>query len=659
MLLFGIVIVMRLIVPVRPLTQHGLHALFDSVWSCAFSLGIVLLAAAIGKSIRFRWLPALASEPVLRLTLELSTGFGILAVSVSWLGFFQLLSIPSISCVLLFYAAIAGPQMSRSAASTAKSIRTFPEEFSKLGWLPRVVLTIAAGIGALALLNTLVPAWDYDGLMYHLTGPRDFLAKGGIFPNQDNWYVNGPFSIEMLFSLGLAYGDVLAPKLLHLVFGVLYVLATWGFADRWFGSRSAWITLAILLGLPTLPIWSGFAYIDMAWSLYEWLALASMVEYLRSHQADWRNSTAVFLGLALGTKYLALTGLLVTGLLFLWAMRREKQVNQRLQDAAIAGLVVFCIAGIWYVKNWLWFGNPVYPLYFGGPGWTGVRLELYDAYLKSFGTGTSIRAILALPVTIFTRHAEFGAVMNRNDILSPMFVLAWLYPFTRRKQVTNLLGAAVVLRFGLWILGSQQIRFLLPIDPAIAILAAFVINDAETRLNVRSALSLFLPALAAGLMVITLFYQVQLARQLRPWDVISGRESADEFLVRNVGDYAAARFVQAELPETARALMVGDGRSFYCAPKCIPDPDHFRWASMIDQLEEPAQFGDYLSQNQIDYLFISIEDLDFLLQHDSLQVMRRAVDKVASWGPSLCFQTAYSDVWTTIFLVGCPDGGGS
>ena len=146
-------------------------------------------------------------------------------------------------------------------------------------------------------------------------------------------------------------------------------------------------------------------------------------------------------------------------------------------------------------------------MYFGGPGWTGARLELYDAYLKSFGTGTSFRAILALPVTIFTRHAEFGAVMNRNDILSPLFVLAWLYPFTRRRQVTNLLGAAVILRFGMWIIGSQQIRFLLPIDPAIALLAAYVICDIEERMRKFPTLRLFLPALAAGLMVLTLFYQ--------------------------------------------------------------------------------------------------------------------------------------------------------
>jgi len=517
-------------------------------------------------------------------------------------------------------------------------------------WIIRIAVMIALSIGLVALLNTLVPAWDYDGLMYHLTGPRAFLEQGGIFPNQEIWYVNGPFSIEMLFTLGLAFGDVLTPKLLHLLFGSLYVLSTWSFSRRWLGSRSAWIAFAILLGMPTLPIWSGFAYIDMAWSLLEWLALAAAVEYFRTRDGGWLTMSAVFLGLALGTKYLALMGLIVIAILYAWDARRKPPAAIA-SDALRVGLILIGIAGFWYLKNWVWFKNPVYPLYFGGPGWSTERLTLYNDYLKSFGTGLSLASLVSMPVTIYTRHALFGAVMNRNDILSPLFILAWLYPFTRRRQETNILVAAIVFRVGLWVIGSQQIRFLLPIDPAIAILCAYVIANSETRLVSWPSLKLFLPSLAVGLMLITLFYQVQLARQLRPWDVIIGLESADEFLNRNVGDFGAAHFIQDELPDTARVLLLGDGRSYYCSPKCIPDPDHFRWAALISSSNNPTELPDRMGGPEITHFMISLEDLDFLLQHDPSGILSEATDQIVEWKSSGELIDIYSDDLTRIMYL--------
>ncbi|MFN2274249.1 MAG: ArnT family glycosyltransferase, partial [Anaerolineales bacterium] len=494
---------LRVLIPIPPISSSKAEPIFDLLWSIGFVLLLGLLCHALGTEIIDRWLPLQDEDLLLQSILSTALGLGSLAFAISGLGFIQVLSTASISILIILSAIILGPRLSACSSLLYDRIRRVPAYWSEASLAARTIACLAIIIGLFALFNAAVPAWDYDGLMYHLVGPRNYLLNGGIYPDEQIWYTNGPFSIEFLFTTGLAFGDVLVPKLIHLFFGVLYVLSTWAFARRWFGNSTAWIAMALLLGMPTLPIWAGFAYIDLAWSLFEWISLAATLEFILNHRPVSLDLSAIFLGFALSTKYLALMGAVVIGALLLWDSRHRLRglVPITLRFGGIVG----AIAGLWYLKNLLWFGNPVYPLYFGGPGWSPDRLRLYNDYLHSFGTGSSVLSLLSMPVTIFTRHELFGAVMNRNDILNPLFLLIFLFPFIRNNRNSRFLALAAAIRFLLWFTGSQQIRFLLPIDPALAILASFVILELQGRMLNRPAFGAFLPALSIGLMLITLF----------------------------------------------------------------------------------------------------------------------------------------------------------
>ena len=642
---------LRLLLPSDPASFTGWQPILSCIWGLGFVALLSLLAHALGTYITERWLPITNEDPLLRFILSTALGLGSLALMLSGLAFLQILSRVSVFTLILILAMLLGPQLTSGSTTLLVGAQSIPVRWSRSNWMVRFITCLSLTIGLLTLLNAAVPVWDYDGLMYHLTGPRDFLQYGGIFPDEHIWYVNGTFSVELLFTTGLAFGDVLVPKLIHLTFGVLYALSTWAFTRRWFGQRTAWIALALILGMPALPIWAGFAYIDLAWSLFEWIALATLIEYLRDHDQVHLDISAVFLGFALSAKYLALMGTLVIAALLFWDARHR--VRKLIPIILRYGSITLVIAGIWYLKNFLWFGNPVYPLYFGGPGWSSERLRLYNDYLHSFGTGNSILSLISMPITLFTKHEIFGAVMNRNDILNPLFLLIFLVPFTHHNRISRFLVAAAGIRFLLWFIGSQQIRFLLPIDPAFSIIAAIVILEIQGRLKKAPALGTFLPMLSAGLMLITLFYQIQLARKLQPWNFLTGGESTDGFLTRNVGDYAAAHYIQTELSDQAQVLLLGDGRSYYCSPKCIPDPDHFRWAAKIIGFEEFQEFKAWAESRQITYLLLSIEDADFLLQHDESGIIQEALEKVTTWRKQGCLEEVYSDTWTRIYSIEC------
>jgi len=58
----------------------------------------------------------------------------------------------------------------------------------------------------LALALALLPATSWDGLFYHLTGPKLYLEQGRIASGIDIPHLNFPFLFELLYLLSLTFG---------------------------------------------------------------------------------------------------------------------------------------------------------------------------------------------------------------------------------------------------------------------------------------------------------------------------------------------------------------------------------------------------------------------------------------------------------------------
>jgi hypothetical protein len=557
---------------------------------------------------------------------------------------------------LLGLAFLAGPAWSDLMRLPRRLWETARQAWQAGDGYARLVACLSLAIALPALVHALGPAWDYDGLMYHLVGPREMLAAGGFVHDLDNWYVNGPFLLEGIYGAGLVFGDEVFAKLLHLATGAILVLATLAAARRFLGTRPGWVAMAILLGVPTLPIWSAFAYIDMGWSAFEFLALFAVLLWVSDNKPRWLVLAGLLCGFAAGSKYLGLAGLGVLGLAVLWHGRRQGW-RSLVRDAAALGLPAALVALPWYAKNLIWFGNPVYPLYFGGPGWDPSRLNLYHAYLNSYGVGRGLREFLLLPWNVYARHEAFGAVMNRIDVPGFLFPLVLLSPFFRKPAALTLMAWVTLAHWLVWAAGSQQLRFLLPVYPALAVLASFVSLRIGEAPRLPPTLRLFLPALAAGLMALTLFYQIVILVQFRPQLPVAGLETRRQFLARIVQDFPAARYAVEVLPPGSRVLQLGDGRGYYCLPTCVPDPDHFRWAGEISRLLTPGELTAWFAEHRFTHLMLSLEDLDFLLQHDPAGAMRLALEKIVLWREAGCLKSVWENEGSQLFAVDCSSSG--
>jgi hypothetical protein len=131
-----------------------------------------------------------------------------------------------------------------------------------------------------------------------------------------------------------------------------------------------------------------------------------MILWIKTLRHEWLALSGLMIGIALGGKYLALGNACALALIVIWNSRRDG-LKRMIQNLAVFGGIALVVGSPWYLKNWLWTGNPVYPLYFGGPAWPTERVRLLMSFLNSFGTGHRVLDYLLLPWIYMHRISVF------------------------------------------------------------------------------------------------------------------------------------------------------------------------------------------------------------------------------------------------------------
>jgi hypothetical protein len=568
-------------------TVEALRAVFLSALLLGAALptgGVVIRLARLSdrhfSSDRERWLLAIA------------LGLGVQALALTLLGL----------AGLFHPAAVAGLPAVLAAATVLPSWKVLraslrdcpPEDLSchqehseplsaktPLGWISRLegllAYAAAAALAFLALsvvLSGLAPPTDYDGLLYHLVAPRTYLEHRAIVYIPHNFSANLPMFGEMLFAHGLAGGSDRAPQLIHAAGGVLVVALTGVFGRRLVGGRVAFWGAVGLAATPLVPFLATRAYIDLFTVLFCLIAVFGFLNWSSTGEPGWLRVAGIGAGFALSTKYAALTLLLVLGVAAILAgfsrtgqsQTRKDQVKGALWAGLTFGLPALLVALPWYARQVLVLGNPVWPMYFGGRDWDGMRVEQLTYFVSQYGSGTSMREWLLLPLNVYRESWRFGHV---PDAFPPLLALAApLAVAVRHPAVRWLLGIAAGATI-LWARGWQDLRFLLTIYPYLALLGAAGLFALAPRWRFgRVVISL-------GLGVLLLFtVHREAERALDRLPVLFGIETAQAYLLRSLEDHRAITYLNDTVPEGQSVLFLGDGQIWYCRMRCIPDPAH-------------------------------------------------------------------------------------
>jgi 4-amino-4-deoxy-L-arabinose transferase-like glycosyltransferase len=338
---------------------------------------------------------------------------------------------------------------------------------------------------------------------------------------------------------------------------------------------------ALAVTAPTVIWESSTAYVDLALTLHGSLACYALARYSERKDRSWAILAATQFGLASATKHL---GLFITAIaLSLFAaiaIRSGTRLRLVMRTALLMSLLAATLPAPWYLRAWQASGNPVFPemytLFGASPPqrWDALTQRGLDHFKEHFGYGRSPRALVTLPWDMTVHATRFGGS------LGPLFLLLIPFAAVRRRPrpaaIPIAVGAAAYMALWASPLSSFQLRFLMPIVPALALLAAAALAPPE-RAGVSRGPTRLLTAMTMGLVILNLPPFTRLHEADRggwngwlthvlygaPVGVVTGRVSEASYLGEVVPSWSAWQYINASLPMEARVLTFSGGDNLY------------------------------------------------------------------------------------------------
>ncbi|MCX7992379.1 MAG: hypothetical protein N2651_01790 [Fimbriimonadales bacterium] len=453
---------------------------------------------------------------------------------------------------------------------------------------------------------------EWDALAYHFAFPKIYLQAGGMIeiPFMHQSYF--PALQDMLYLWGLGWfaaegngadSEALA-KCLHWAMGVFTAIGAAGFVQRQGGS-GAWAA-TLILGAPAF-LWQMFsAYADLATALYVSLAVFALVHAMREQKSGWLWMAGVMMGFALATKYTALLAWGLWGLIGLIWLARERQMST-VKTLALAGAVALAIGSPWYVRNYLWTGNPVYPFayeIFGGKNWSQEQANAYRNDQLKFGMGREPSMLLLAPWNLAANPAPFadpiGARVGERVFLLPSLGVGalampsvWLSGGVA-QGMGYLLGFVALNLLG-WFYLMQQIRYLLLVLPVLAGAGLTAVHHAVFWVRYGYGVLLLLQA-GFTLWLIGSVYLPVLPLAL---------EDRDAYLNRRLQLYPAIQYLNTQTEPDAGAILLDETRGYYLNRRYLwGNAGHHRLIP-YDSMHSGVQLAQWMQENGYRYLLIN------------------------------------------------------
>lgn len=477
-------------------------------------------------------------------------------------------------------------------------------------------LLIATG---LAFTIALLPPTSWDSLSYHLRGPWLYLQAGRIYPDIDVFSLNNPFLLEMLFLLTMAIRSDSAAQLVHFSFvfllaGLVYIMAV-----KSLKLQTGWTAVLLLFTTPMTLRLASIAYNDLALVC---TVLASLYSYLRwreNPQTRWLLMSGIFSGLAMSLKYTSFVTPLVIGGLLVW--QHWRQPRQLLHLLLLFALPALFVALPWYVKNWAFTGNPVYPFVWNGRFWDDFRTLAHRN--PGSGIGWNLLAILRIPYTLTQGTADASGDGQTGPLFLAFLPLLLFYTLFRLRQhpplAFRILLLFALIHYLVWVLGVidsaplWQGRLMLPALVALCPALAWSLADLRRFDHPQFSLYRFLNLVLAMVILFELVTQVGQWLRQNPLAYVAGSQSRPAYLEQNLGYlYLASQAMNDTLPADAVVQFLWEPRTYYCHLDCRGDHILDKYTHLEYLYGSADAIAQALAAEGVTHLFIFDQGRDYL-----------------------------------------------
>ncbi len=320
------------------------------VLAAAFSAGTLALNKFLEETAPF----------VVRTVLSLAVGLIVLSMSTAAIGFLGLLK-PPVLFGWLVLVTVAGIILAKGRWQTMVN-EVKSAKYLSLVDSPAKFLVFF--LSALAFLMAFVPEIFYDSLVYHLGLPQMFINEGRILDTPNVYFSRSPMLMHMLYTLavGLDGGSTVA-KLINCTFLMIGVTGAFVLCAQLGWKKAAPWAALVYLAVPivNMNVWT--TAVDSAMGGIFALSVYCLLQWKQSEQKIfWAALAGLFAGAVFSMKY---PGLMVTvlmgGMLLLLSVRQLKE-RRIVKSLAVFSLLAVAVVAPWLVRNYVWTGNPVYPI---------------------------------------------------------------------------------------------------------------------------------------------------------------------------------------------------------------------------------------------------------------------------------------------------------
>lgn len=448
-------------------------------------------------------------SPIQRVILRILAGYGALAMiglAAALGGFFNALFLRFV------FLAVGALSFRRIQEHIQTLLRRPKEPLTRLGqaWRRETLLKIIVALWlAVNLAAAFTPITGTDAKVYHLPIISDLISNQRLtFDPAIRYYHELPLLAEVFYAVPTAiFAEDYAPFTFQLLqYGVLPLTLALLFDFGRRHIRRGFLRWGLVIG--TLALFDfqreilHAGYIDVLVFLFGLAGTILVIANITGYELKRREIilAAALAALAAGMKYLGLFFVFLNVLFLIghtWSNRLP--VRRTLLLLVQSGLVVLAVAGYWYVRNLVWFSNPVYPMFSS----------------EEFRTSVGWFSVEKTPLNFFLfPFLRFGQwFVDPDETSSHLVVLAFFIAFylllglaALRRSLSPpalLLAVFIQLYLAFSFFGTHQIRFMLPalimLPLAIALLTDRLLEGSGRIAGRMSALA------RAGLAALAIF----------------------------------------------------------------------------------------------------------------------------------------------------------
>lgn len=550
------------------------------------SVLFILLALSIG-SFLFRKLSLLFESVWEEVGFSFALGFGLLGHIILLMGLSGALHIGIVSGVFIVLAVLLVKEFKFWVLTAKNGVVHFFYSYKEDRGLFLLCLFMIA-VFVLAFLQALLPVIAHDALCYHINIPKRFVQEHVI--QHLPYLVNSlfPFLIQMHYSLALLWKMAELAQVFHLMTAIATFGGVVALAKKFTSLKTAIIAGLVFVLTPGIFNQMTIPYNDVALTLFTLFSLFAFIKaYENEFDIRWVVFAGVFSGFALGIKYLAVLHMVILGLLVIYCLLTKRlRFSKAFQIILIYGLVALFVSFIWYLRAYLYEGNPVYPFFpsiFGGTG------HEYD--LAKVGVGKGFLDFILVPWRFTMSPQIFGGTWAQLGCVFLCFL-----PFVLINKVKDSRYALLVLFsisfFIFWFFVVQNLRFLFPLIPVLSILVA---------LSAKRLMPLLL-----CLLLVNSAFAVYHGKD--GYAYLLGKESKAEYLTRVERSYPFSQWVNQNLNSDDKILTSAEVRMFYFDNELIREDELRRRTGYDKTAKNDLEVLQLLKSLELTYLFVLKED---------------------------------------------------